>query len=226
MYAKLKAMSGAVLASVMLLATIPAHASGGKTIHVTITNLTHAIIFTPVLVASHRRAISVFDLGSAASDDLKAIAEGGDTGPLTTTLNHNRQVVEVANSGAPLGAGESVTVVVSAGHGARWISIASMLLPTNDGFIALQNARVPQHGSATYFSPGYDAGSETNDELCANIPGGGSCSGMAGSPGDDPVDEGYVHIHRGIHGVGDLDPSVYDWRNPVAKVTVERVRGD
>ncbi len=38
--------------------------------------------------------------------------------------------------------------------------------------------------------------------------------------------EGYVHINRGIHGIGDLAPDVYDWRNSVAKITVTRVHGN
>ncbi len=37
-------------------------------------------------------------------------------------------------------------------------------------------------------------------------------------------EEGFVHVHQGIHGVGDLLPSARDWRNPVAQVTVQRVR--
>ena len=76
----------------------------------------------------------------------------------------------------------------------------------------------------TFFSPGFDAGSEPNDELCKNIPGP-TCDGMGLSPGDNDGDEGYVHIHRGMHGIGDLAADVYDWRNPVAKITVTRVSG-
>ena len=34
--------------------------------------------------------------------------------------------------------------------------------------------------------------------------------------------EGYVHIHRGMHGIGDLAPEIYDWRNPVAAITITR----
>jgi hypothetical protein len=34
-----------------------------------------------------------------------------------------------------------------------------------------------------------------------------------------------VHIHRGTHGIGDLDADRYDWRNPVARITVTRIRG-
>ena len=31
------------------------------------------------------------------------------------------------------------------------------------------------------------------------------------SPGIPGGGEGFVHIHRGIHGVGDLAPSTFDW---------------
>jgi hypothetical protein len=95
------------------------------------------------------------------------------------------------------------------------------MLPTNDGFIARDSVQVPQRGSATYYSPGYDAGTELNDELCAYNPGP-TCGGGGESPG--VVDEDYVHIHRGIHGIGDLNASTYNWRNPVAKITVTRIR--
>jgi hypothetical protein len=215
-------------AAVVLLAgftfSSSAIANGYSSYHVTITNLTNSIIFTPILVASQRRAVSIYELGSPASEDLAAVAESGDIGPLTTTLNADRRVVDVQNSVNPLLPGKSVTVVVSAAHGARRISIAAMMLPTNDGFIALDSVKVPRHGTVTFFSPGFDAGSEPNDELCKNIPGP-TCDGMGLSPGDNDSDEGYVHIHRGMHGIGDLVADVYDWRNPVAKITVTRVSG-
>ena len=215
-------------AAVILLAgftfSSSALANGYASYHVTITNLTNSITFTPILVASQRREVSIYELGSPASDDLAAIAEDGDIGPLTTTLNGNHRVVDVQNSGGLLLPGKSVTVIVSAAQGARRISIAAMMLPTNDGFIALDSVKVPRHGSATFFSPGFDAGSEPNDELCANIPGP-TCGGVGLSPGVNDGDEGYVHIHRGIHGIGGLEADVYDWRNPVARITVTRVSG-
>jgi hypothetical protein len=223
MFAILKKTAAVVLLAGFTFSS-SALANGYASYHVTITNLTSSIIFTPILVASQRREVSIYELGSPASDDLAAIAEAGDIGPLTTTLNGNHRVVDVQNSGGPLFPGKSVTVVVSAAHGARRISIAAMMLPTNDGFIALDSVKVPRHGSATFFSPGFDAGSEQNDELCTNIPGP-ICNGVGPSPGENDGDEGYVHIHRGMHGIGDLAADVYDWRNPVAKITVTRVSG-
>jgi hypothetical protein len=204
-------------------------AAGGKDdYHVTITNLTHSINFTPILVASHRRPVSIFELGAPASDELSAIAEGGDVGPMTTMLNHDHDVVDVQASAGLLGPGESVTVIVSGDHGVKYISVASMMLPTNDGFIGLNSAEVSKRGDMVFYSPAYDAGSEANDELCANIPGP-HCKGSGPSPtsGDEPNtgDETYVHIHRGTHGIGDLAADIYDWRNPVARISVTRIRG-
>ncbi len=210
--------------AVLIFASTSASAGGNSSYHVTITNLTHSINFTPILVVSHRRAVSIFELGTPAGDDLIAIAEGGDIGPLTTTLNGNSQVIDVQNSGGLLMPGQSVTVIVSARHGAKMISIASMMLPTNDGFIALDSVEVSKRGGTTFYSPAYDAGSEANDELCINIPGP-TCGGVGPSPGMNVDDENYVHIHRGTHGIGDLAAHVYDWRNPVARITVTKVRG-
>lgn len=215
-----KFATAAMLAGLTLSSTAVL-SSGPGSYQVTITNITNGTVFTPILVTSHRRKIDLFELGAPASNDLERIAEGGDTSGLAATLANTQGVVDVQNSGGLLGPGQSVTVIVSAAHGARHISLASMMLPTNDGFVALDSVRVPHRGSTTYFSPGYDAGTEQNDELCAHIPGPPPCFG---SPFSDPAegDEGYVHIHRGIQGIGDLTADS-DWRNPVAKITISRI---
>jgi len=184
-----------------------------KTYEVTITNLTQAQRFTPILVASHKKGVRL------ASPELADIAEGGAVGAMTALLLANPDVIDVADSGGLLNPGDSVTVVVSA-NDARYISLASMLIPTNDAFFALNGVKV--RGRETVFRvPAYDAGSETNDEDCDNIPGP-DCGGAGFSPADDG--EGYVYIHGGIHGTGDLEPEIYDWRNPVARVKVVRVK--
>lgn len=206
-----------------LMTTGPAIA-GHKMYEVTITNLTQAETFTPIMVASSRKSVKLFTLGEAASPELTAIAEGGDVSAMTAMLLANPQVVDVADSSGlvPDGLlvpGASVTVTVSA-KGAKYISLASMLIPTNDAFLALNGVRVNGWNDDIQV-PAYDAGTETNDEDCANIPGP-DCGGIPFSPGDSG--EGYVYIHGGIHGIGDLDPATYDWRNPVAHVKVVRVK--
>jgi hypothetical protein len=223
MFTPIRYAFSAAAISGLLLASTAVSADGNTSYHVTITNITNSINFTPILVTSHRKGVSLYELGSPASDELTAIAEGGDIAPLTAILQDDSRVTDVQNSDGLLGPGESVTVTVSAKHGARNISMASMMLPTNDGFIALNSVKAPRHGTATYYSPGFDAGTEPNDELCISIPGP-ACGGEGPSPETDG--EGYVHINRGIHGIGDLAPDVYDWRNSVAKITISRVHDE
>lgn len=223
MYKRLSMIAASTLCgSLMFSSTV--FASGGANYEVTITNITRAQVFTPILVASHRKGVKIFELGSTASNELSALAEGGDVAPLTTVLEANRKVVDTANSGGLLMPGASVTVTVSARHGAREISLASMMIPTNDSFIALNGVSAPRNGKATvYYSPGYDAGSELNDESCLNIPGP-VCGGEGGSPGAGG--EGYVHVSGGIHGIADLAAETYDWRNSTAKIVIQRVSAD
>jgi len=45
---------------------------------------------------------------------------------------------------------------------------------------------------------------------------------MGGSPGVGG--EGSVHIHAGIHGIGDLTSADFDWRNPTAKIVITRMK--
>lgn len=210
----------------LLFTAASVNAAGGysyaKTYRVTITNITNNILFTPFIVATHTNRIKLFALGEASSDELAALAEGGDTMPLSDLLKDSGQVHAIEGSAAPLGPGESVEVEIKSNRHFRRLSLAAMLLPTNDTFVSLNSVALPRgyYGKTVYHAKAYDAGSEPNDELCANIPG--PCAGQGGSPDEDG--EGYVHPSPGIHGEADLSVAEYDWRDPVAKVVVERVR--
>lgn len=192
---------------------------------VTITNITRGQTFTPSLVATHRGNINLFTVGQPASDELATVAESGNVAPLAEALLATGKVQDIKNTGALLEPGESTVLVLEAGERANRVSIAAMLIPTNDAFFALDSVLLPKRKKATnyYISPAYDAGSEPNDELCASIPGP-ACGGEGLSPGVGGED--YVHIHAGIHGIGDLAPSVYDWRNPVASIMITRISSD
>jgi hypothetical protein len=210
--------------------TVPAEANGPR-FEVTVTNLTRGQTFTPVLVASHREGVTLFTLGAPASSPVAILAEEGNTAPLAALLLATPGVRDVADSGAPpggfVGPGQSKTVLVDAGRGADHISVAAMLIPTNDGFFALNGVEAPRGREVrTYFSPAYDSGSERNDELCASIPGPNfsECGGPGGGGQPAGGEEGHVHIHAGIHGIGDFDASMRDWRNPVALITIRRIR--
>jgi len=201
-------------------------AAGGerRRFEVTVTNLTRGQQFTPILVASHKEGVKLFTLGSPASPELEILAEEGNTGPLKFLLAGMPEVKDVTDSGGLLDPGQSVTVTVETGGGFDHVSVAAMLIPTNDGFFALNGVEGPKgNGSLLLFSPAYDAGTEANDELCASIPGPFfvECGGPGGG-GDVGGGEGYVHVHRGIHGIGDFVASERDWRNPVAMITIQR----
>ena len=207
-----------------LIFTAGAHAddSAGNNYEITVTNITRGQSFTPILVATHKEGVSIFTEGSPASPELAILAEGGDTAPLTAVLVANANVHDVITIPGRLDPGKSVTVKVKTKAGFDHVSLASMLIPTNDGFIALEGVQGPKGKETLSFdSPGYDAGSEPNDELCANIPGP-VCGGEGASIFADG--EGFVHINAGIHGIGNLIASERDWRNPTAHITIRRVR--
>ncbi len=216
---KLITLIGCILALTLISANSFA---GDKSYKVSITNMTAAQTFTPIMIAVHKHGVKLFTPGSPASPQLAMLAEGGDTAPLSEMLMMNPRVEHVITTGGPLSPGETVDVEIPAHRSYRYISLASMMLPTNDGFIALSGVRVPRGKHATmYLSPGYDAGSEINDESCENIPGPFGCDGM-GIGYTEEEGEGYVHINSGIHGIGDIDAADYDWKNSVARIVIKR----
>lgn len=189
---------------------------------VKITNITLGQTFTPILAATHREGIKAFALGQPAIPELVAIAESGNTAPAISALSAFSVVQEVKDSGGVLAPGGSVMMTLAGGDNISHITIVSMLIPTNDAFFSVNGKALPMGSEPmTYRAIAYDAGSEENDELCANIPGPPTvCSGEGSS---DAEGEGYVHIHAGIHGIGGLSAAQYDWRNAVAEITIQRM---
>lgn len=223
---KISIIVGFLLA--VTLFSVPSYGSGGFYYEVSVTNMTRGQTFTPILVLTHRQGVHLFTPGAPASDALAMLAEGGDTGPLTTMMSMNPKVAEIVTSEGMLGPGpgETTTVMIPGSRGAHYISLAAMMIPTNDGFIALNGVRLPlSHRTVMYLSPAYDAGSEENDELCTHIPGPFGCDGTGQGYSTD-AGEGYVHIHGGIHDTGDLDSAEFDWKNPVARIVIQKIHGD
>lgn len=214
-------------ASIFWIAPVPVQGSAGVDddgvrFVVTVTNLTQSQIFTPILVASHKASVSLFGLGEPASVPLEVLAEAGDTGPMKTALGQSSAVLDITDSGAPLPPGASVTLSVATRGSFRYVSVAAMLVPTNDAFFAVNAAEGPiGRDAVTLYSPAYDAGTEPNDESCAHIPGPPfACQGEGFNPARGA--DNFVHIHPGIHGIGNLSAAQYDWRNPVARITIRR----
>lgn len=186
---------------------------------VTITNITKGQIFAPVVVASHDSDFRLFELGAPAAPGLAFLAEEGDPTMLADSLMMEPDVQDVRTGSGPLmpGASTTITVLVDGNH--PYLSLAGMLVSTNDGFVGLRDVMVPED-STTVFARAYDAGSEANSEDCSFIPGPPCGSHMAHDPA--PA-EGYVRIHEGIHGIGGLAAEQFDWRGEVAEIEIRRV---
>jgi len=201
-----------------------------------ITNATHGIYFTPILITAHDGSTHLFSAGTAASSSLRAMAECGDISLLVTDLGGEDSDTVADPAGGLLAPGQSTSAVIDTTQ--THLSVVGMLLPTNDGFVGLDALEIPTApGTYTYYLNGYDAGTEANSEL---IDSSGCAVGMPGIPAAPGGDAGTggsgvasadtnttVHIHRGnlgdtnpAGGPSDLDSTIHRWLNPVAKIVI------
>ena len=174
--------------------------------------------FSPPILATHKRNMHIFRPWRHAGDELAQVAEDAVSDPLVDLLNGSRRVHAVAMGGDVILPGGDMRLEIEARSSARYLSLVFMLVNTNDAFGGLDGVRLPRHGEKTYYVKAWDAGSERNTELATDIPG--PC---CGSPGMGTDEHKVVRSHRGITGVGDLDPVTYGWEGRVAKVTVRRI---
>jgi len=193
------------------------HEKGDKSYVVTITNVTSHQVITPPLAIIHEKTFELFKLGESSSDELATLAEDGDSEPLQNLLDTRSDVLEYVGASDVLLPGDTISFEVKSRGRFKNISVAGMLASSNDAFFAINNTELPNYGKLNIMALAYDAGSEVNTESCDFIPGP-PCGNHARDTEDS---EGFVYIHTGIHGIADLDPAVYDWRGPVAYITIE-----
>jgi hypothetical protein len=171
--------------------------------------------------------VALFRAGEPASQQLRTLAEEGNVAPLKGVLDGLGEVTATAAGNALLDPGKSVTFRITANPWRDRLSMAAMLIPTNDAFLALNGVALPFPGGsqARLTAVAYDAGTEVNDELCTSIPGPNfaECGGPGGGA-QAGAGEGFVHVHRGMHGIGNFTAAARDWRNPVAQISVRQVR--
>jgi len=225
------------LCSASLLALTAQQVSAAE-LEINIQNLTQGIYFTPLLVTAHPADSTLFNVGEEASSALQKMAEGGAIDDLLEIVG-DVNADSVSNpAGGLLGPSKSATAMITNAEANTQLSIVGMMLPTNDGFVGLDDWTIPSEaGTYTVYLNAYDAGTEVNNELR-----GSGAPGEAGMPVPPPLDpllgnggtgvaatedNPMIHIHRGnlgdsdtAGGSSDINSSVQRWLNPVAKVTV------
>lgn len=240
------AATGAAVGGLALGGTALAQQEGGsggaaaRSYRVTVTNLTPYQPFTPPAIALHRPSVEVFAVGDPASMPVKEIAENGNLAPLLDVVASTNAIRGAVVGDGPLvpasdpgdtGFPYFAELHVDADASARYLSFISMLVATNDGFVGLDTVPLPQevNGSVTYFAQAYDAGTEMNTEMFADmVPPAqgltGEDRGIDGTGTSDPAlaENGVITPHPGITGIGDV-PEAFDWPEPTASVVVERV---
>jgi hypothetical protein len=204
-----------VVAVLVVVWSAPAAAQDMVTVR--ITNVSKQII-SPPLVATHSWKARIFIPGDPASTELSMLAEDGDPSALATLLGDSDEVLDVAVADGPLLPGATMVFELERRGRFNRVSAVGMLVTTNDAFFGLDNYLVEQGAQNQRMSvPAWDAGTEFNNELCGFIPGP-----PCGSPlvRDTDGAEGFVYVHPGLHGGGDLSPADWNWQNPVVDIRI------
>lgn len=203
---------------------------------IVVENLTSGQPFTPPAVAIHRPAISLYEVGEPASEAIREIAENGNLDPALAVLDASKHVSDFGPAFgptiAPLLPGETTSILLRSERGAKLVSMAAMLICTNDGFTGIDDVRLPKDlgQSITVYARAYDAGTEVNTEDFADIVP--PCQSLGPVSSDDPgtgmsnpalAEGGVITSHPGVVGGDDLVPDIHGWTDPVAMVTVTRV---
>jgi len=174
--------------------------------------------FAPPVLAVHAPNFHIFRDGKQASYELGRIAEDAESTPLLNMLSNTPRVYDYVMGDGVVFPGSSAEFMIEARVGFRQLSLVGMLVNTNDGFIGADGLRLPRSGSVMHYLDAYDAGTEKNTEMKSDIPG--PC---CGNPGVRVPENKRVRTHDGIRGGGDLDPAVWGWSGPAAKVTITLV---
>lgn len=159
---KYQPLSKALLAAMLL---------GGQAhaveITVSITNLTQGMYFTPRLLIAHTSGVDLFEVGTTASQGLAAIAEGGDTSVIATALDTGFPSIQRNEAfGGLLAPATTSANYTFETNDHPLLSLATMLVPTNDAFAGLDSWPIPTTpGTYTVNLNAYDSGTEANDEI-------------------------------------------------------------
>ncbi len=143
---------------------------------------------TPVWVGIHDGTFDSYDGGSPANVplggvEIERLAEDGNTGPITETfddLMEGAPQATIPGPAGPLAPGDFQSITLNVDPELdRFFSYASMIIPSNDAFVAngnpLAHELFDDSGAfigASFFVSGdetNDAGTEVNDEIASNV---------------------------------------------------------
>lgn len=201
-------------------ASATADSSAQRSWRVTVENLAPAGSqpLSPPLFAVHGKRVDVWSVGGIANHGVAAIAEDANNAVLESALGQVAGVRDVfTGGGGAISPGESRSYTVDGRAGRDRLTLLTMLVNTNDGFTGLDSLQLRAKRTVLH-RMAYDAGSERNNELRAFIPG--PC---CNNPFVRDPEGALIAPHAGITGAGELDPAVYGWDEPVARITIERM---
>jgi len=194
------------------------------TYKVTLTNNTSGQVMAPMAAALHNKIFHVFQEGEMASVGLEHLAEGGAPTALLEELGVNPDVYD-AQAGkntedTVIKPGKTATTMLETSESGACLSVASMLVFTNDGFagadcVDLDGMEVGDKKTVNLNT--YDAGTEQNTETAATVPGLKG-EGFNATRDDSDV----VSPHSGIQLIADVKAAM-QWSDPSATVVIEKV---
>ena len=232
-------------AAALLLSSALATSAFATEVRVTIENLSpdNGTFLTPAWVGFHNGEFDSYDGGAPLRGTVERIAEDGNTGPLTEEFDAAFGTAQGTIPGpeGPIAPGESATAVFELDGSAavRYFSYVSMVIPSNDAFIANGNPLAHRiFDTDGVFTPTTfivrggggvnDAGTEVNDELPANTAFFGQAAPDTGVDENGVVTDFPGFLPAGSGGILD-DERFADGQTilpgrEVARITIEAVR--
>jgi hypothetical protein len=217
----------------------PAHAAP-FTVTVTVQNLAPPMgnLLTPVWIGFHDGTFDLYNGGEAVTPEFERLAEDGNTVPLSGLFTASPGAITdgtLFGPSGPIAPGASTTSSFALDSSQlTYFSYASMVIPSNDAFIANGNPQQFQIFDGAGFVGGVDftvlgtavldAGTEVNDEIPMNTAAFGQMVPNTGTP-----QNGVVTLHPGFMAMGMggiLDDEMFENANfklpgyQVARITV------
>ncbi len=217
----------AALGSALLLQGCNNDNNPHRSFNIEVTNLSNHQPFAPVAAVLHKPGYDGFNLGSTASEGLEMLAEGGDPSAFIAEAEADNKVINTTSGTGILISGGSETLKLQGISPKPRLTLAGMLVNTNDGFIGLDEVDISGLGigeSMVLHARVYDAGTEANSEAATDLPGQ---NGEGFNAARD--DRDFIVVHSGVVSQQDgltgsaLDAS-HKFDNPGAKIVITRLQ--